>query len=171
MTESANVIVNCCGPYRFYGETVVKSCIATKTHHVDVSGEPQVKPSFWIPFYCEKKFFPSTNFPQQFIERIQLEYDEAAKKAGVYIISACGFDSIPCDLGIIFIQDNFEGEVNSVETYLTSWKKTDVKGSSIHYGTYESAVYGLAHENELSELRSKLFPKKLPQLSPRLPYK
>ena len=42
MTSQADVIVNCCGPYRFFGETVVRSCIATKTHHVDVSGEPQV---------------------------------------------------------------------------------------------------------------------------------
>lgn len=43
MAKQAKVILNCCGPYRFYGEQVVKACIANKTHHVDVSGEPQVK--------------------------------------------------------------------------------------------------------------------------------
>lgn len=43
MAEQAKIIVNCCGPYRFYGEPVVKACIAAKTHHVDVSGEPQVR--------------------------------------------------------------------------------------------------------------------------------
>lgn len=42
MSEQAKVLVNCCGPYRFYGESVVKACIATRTHQVDVSGEPQV---------------------------------------------------------------------------------------------------------------------------------
>lgn len=42
MTKQAKIIVNCCGPYRFYGEPVVKACITTHTHHVDVSGEPQV---------------------------------------------------------------------------------------------------------------------------------
>lgn len=42
MTEQAKVIVDCCGPYRFYGEPVVKACIATRTHYVDISGEPQV---------------------------------------------------------------------------------------------------------------------------------
>lgn len=42
MAKQAKVILNCCGPYRFYGEQVVKACIANKTHHVDVSGEPQV---------------------------------------------------------------------------------------------------------------------------------
>lgn len=42
MAKKAKVILNCCGPYRVYGEPVVKACIANKTHHVDVSGEPQV---------------------------------------------------------------------------------------------------------------------------------
>lgn len=38
MTEKAKIIVNCCGPYRFFGEQVIKACVATSTHHVDVSG-------------------------------------------------------------------------------------------------------------------------------------
>lgn len=42
MAEKCKIVVNCCGPYRFYGEPVVKACIAAGTHHVDVSGEPQV---------------------------------------------------------------------------------------------------------------------------------
>ena len=42
MAKQAKIIVNCCGPYRFYGEAVIKACIENKTHHVDVSGEPQV---------------------------------------------------------------------------------------------------------------------------------
>lgn len=42
MTAQAKVLVNCSGPYRFYGEPVIKACIATRTHQVDVSGEPQV---------------------------------------------------------------------------------------------------------------------------------
>lgn len=45
------------------------------------------------------------------METMQLEYDEAAKKAGVYIISACGFDSIPADMGLVFLKNNFKGVV------------------------------------------------------------
>ncbi|XP_011312524.1 saccharopine dehydrogenase-like oxidoreductase [Fopius arisanus] len=144
MAEQARVIVNCCGPYRFYGEPVVKACIAAKTHQVDITGEPQ------------------------YMERIQLEYHEAAQKAGVYIISACGFDSIPCDLGVIFTQQKFQGEVNSIESYLNSWADHNLGGPSLHYGTWESAVYGLAHADELRGLRSKLYPKRLPPFEPRL---
>ncbi|XP_057324003.1 saccharopine dehydrogenase-like oxidoreductase [Microplitis mediator] len=144
MAEKCKIVVNCCGPYRFYGEPVVKACIAAGTHHVDVSGEPQ------------------------YMEKIQLEYSKAAQEAGVYIISACGFDSIPCDLGIIFIQQKFGGEVNGVETYLNTWRSRNLGGPGIHYGTWESAVYGLAHANELPELRSKLYPTKLPPSEPKL---
>jgi len=42
MASQAHVVVNCVGPYRFYGEPVVRACIASGAHYVDVSGEPQV---------------------------------------------------------------------------------------------------------------------------------
>lgn len=85
MAERARIIINCCGPYRFYGEPVVKACIEAGTHHVDVSGEPQ------------------------YMETIQLKYSKAAEEKGVYVISACGFDSIPTDMGVVFLQEKFEG--------------------------------------------------------------
>ena len=102
------------------------------------------------------------------MEKMQLEYNKSAQEAGVYIISACGFDSIPCDLGVIFTKQKFEGEVNSIEAYLRAWNTSNVGGPAVHYGTWESAVYGLAHANELRVLRSKLYPEKLPKLEPTL---
>ncbi|XP_076224526.1 GTP cyclohydrolase punch [Nomia melanderi] len=144
MTEQAKILVNCCGPYRFYGEPVIKACIATHTHQIDVSGEPQ------------------------YVEGIQLKYDKEAREAGIYIVSTCGFDSIPCDLGVIFTQEKFGGEVNTIEAYMSSWTTTKVDSAVIHYGTYESAIYGVAHHNELRGLRKKLYPEKLPSFQPQL---
>lgn len=66
MAEKTKCVINCCGPYRFLGEAVVKACIAAGTHHVDVSGEPQ------------------------YMEKVQLEQSEEAEKKGVYVVSACG---------------------------------------------------------------------------------
>lgn len=97
-----------------------------------------------------------------------MKYNKEAKEAGIYIISACGFDSIPCDLGIIFAQQQFKGDINSIETYLNVWTTSKVNDPVLHYGTYESAVYGIANHHELRELRSKLYPEKLPQLWPKL---
>lgn len=54
----------------------------------------------------------------QYMELMQLKYNEEAVKNGVYIVSACGFDSIPTDLGVVFLEKEFKGQVNSVETFL-----------------------------------------------------
>jgi len=102
------------------------------------------------------------------MEKMQLQYNKAAQEAGVYIVSACGFDSIPTDLGVIFTQQKFGGEVNTIETYLKWWTTGDVKGSLLNYGTWESLIYGITHHNELRELRTKLYPTKLPKFTPKL---
>uniref|UniRef100_A0A1A9W2U6 Saccharopine dehydrogenase NADP binding domain-containing protein n=1 Tax=Glossina brevipalpis TaxID=37001 RepID=A0A1A9W2U6_9MUSC len=148
MTKRCRVLVNCCGPYRFYGEPVVRACIESGTHHVDVSGEPQ------------------------YMETMQLRYDREAQEKNVYIVSACGFDSIPADMGMIFIEKNFDGVVNSVEAYLQSGVKGGpADGAAIHYGTWESAVYGLAYAHELRGIRSQLYPEKLPKFQPLLKHR
>ncbi|CAK1541230.1 unnamed protein product [Leptosia nina] len=145
MCSQAKVVVNCCGPYRHYGEPVVRAAVESKTHYVDVSGEPQ------------------------FIETMQLKYNDQARDAGVYIISACGFDSIPTDLGVIFLEQNFGGTVNSVESYLGSTtNQVSLSSGVINYGTWESLVYGITHLNELPDLRKKIYPEKLPEFKPKL---
>ncbi|XP_039750700.1 saccharopine dehydrogenase-like oxidoreductase [Pararge aegeria] len=145
MCSQAHVLVNCCGPYRHYGEPVVRAAIDGKAHYVDVSGEPQ------------------------FIESMQLEYDQQARDAGVFVISACGFDSVPNDLGVIHLQRHFGGTLNSVESYLTTQAPAEGRTSgAINYGTWESLIYGLAHYNELPALRKKLYPERLPTFKPKL---
>jgi len=42
MASQARVVVNCVGPYRLYGEPVVRACIASGAHYVDLTMEPQV---------------------------------------------------------------------------------------------------------------------------------
>ncbi len=79
MASRARVVLNCVGPYRFFGEQVVRACLAGGAHHVDISGEPQ------------------------FLESMQLKYGEEAESKGLYIIGSCGFDSIPSDVGQVRI--------------------------------------------------------------------
>ncbi|XP_030369592.1 saccharopine dehydrogenase-like oxidoreductase [Scaptodrosophila lebanonensis] len=149
MAKRCRVLVNTAGPYRFYGEKVVNACIEAGTHHVDVSGEPQ------------------------YMENMQLKYNERARQRGVYVVSACGFDSIPADLGIVFVEKNFDGVVNSVETFLQSGVEDGSAGggAALNFGTWESAVYGLAHADELRGIRQKLFPERLPKFYPILKHR
>ncbi|XP_017775845.1 PREDICTED: saccharopine dehydrogenase-like oxidoreductase [Nicrophorus vespilloides] len=145
MTAKCRIVLNACGPYRFYGEPVIKACIESGTHHVDISGEPQ------------------------FLEKMQLKYHEEAKEKGVYIVGACGYDSIPCDMGTCFVSEKFKGTLHSVETYMEGGEEGGPwPGPTINYGTWESAVYGLAHGDELKDLRSKLYATKLPKFKPSL---
>nr|XP_023024345.1 saccharopine dehydrogenase-like oxidoreductase [Leptinotarsa decemlineata] len=144
MAKKTKIVINCCGPYQFLGEPVVKACIAAGTHHVDISGEPQ------------------------YMEKMQLEQHQNAKEKGVYVISACGLDSIPSDLGVIFLKQNFDGVLNSVETYLEVWEEGNNSGAAINVGTWNSAVHSLAQWNELNDIRRKLFPKALPSFNPQL---
>ncbi|KAK2724007.1 hypothetical protein QYM36_002372 [Artemia franciscana] len=141
MARQSKLVINCVGPYRFFGEPVVNACVKHACHHIDISGEPQ------------------------YLERMQLEYNALAKEKEIYVVGACGFDSIPADMGVVYLSKKFEGELNSVEVYLSSQAP---KGSSFHYATWQSAIYGFAHANELKPLRRKLYPERLPEFKPKL---
>lgn len=47
-----------------------------------------------------------------------MKYSDIAQKHGLYVIGACGWDSIPCDLGINFLKEKFNGQLNHVETFV-----------------------------------------------------
>ena len=123
----------------------MSACVKAGTHHVDISGEPQ------------------------YLEKMQLKYHDEAKEKGIYVIGACGFDSIPGDVGHIFLNQKMEGDVNDVEMYLKITAPEGVPGAKINFGTWQSAIHGLAMAHELKPLRKQLYPERLPSLLPKLP--
>ena len=80
LVATTNVIVSTVGPYALYGSAVVAAAVAAGTDYCDLTGEPH-----WM---------------QQMIDAHQ---DEATR-TGARIVHACGFDSIPSDLGVYFTQ-------------------------------------------------------------------
>ena len=54
------------------------------------------------------------------MERMYQLYSEQAREAGVLLVSSCGFDSIPNDLGTLYLQRNFQGELAYVDSYVTT---------------------------------------------------
>jgi short subunit dehydrogenase-like uncharacterized protein len=82
MCARGKVIISTVGPYALYGDTLVKVCAETGTHYCDLSGEPQ-----WI-------------------RKMQERHEETATKSGALIVNCCGFDSIPSDLGVHFLQQH-----------------------------------------------------------------
>ena len=73
-------IVSTVGPYALYGEPLVRACAETGTDYCDLTGEPQ-----WI---------------RKMIDR----YEDIARASGARIVHCCGFDSLPSDLGVHFLQ-------------------------------------------------------------------
>ena len=102
------------------------------------------------------------------MESIYYKYDEEAKKKGIAIISACGFDSVPADLGVLFTQSSFPSNYvpSSIESFIeiTSGKN----GLPTHATTYECIILGISSQEELSEVRRKISYPKLKTTGPKL---
>lgn len=80
MCNNTKVVVSTVGPYALYGEPLVKACVTQGTDYCDLTGEPQ-----WI-------------------EKMIRRYESVAKVSGARIVHCCGFDSIPSDMGVYFLQ-------------------------------------------------------------------
>ncbi|NWU99248.1 SCPDL oxidoreductase, partial [Upupa epops] len=130
MARQTRLVLSCAGPYRFLGEPVVKACVENGANYMDISGEPQ------------------------FLEGMYLKYNEKAAEKGVYVIGSCGFDSIMADMGVVYTRDNFKGTLTAVESFLKV--KSGPEGLCVHDGTWNSAVYGLADQDNLRKLRKKI---------------
>ncbi len=89
MAKSAKVVITTVGPYQLYGEPLVKACVEAGTDYVDLCGEPA-----WMA---------------EMIAR----YDAQAKASGARIVFSCGFDSIPFDLGVTFLQDQAKARLGA----------------------------------------------------------
>jgi short subunit dehydrogenase-like uncharacterized protein len=48
---------------------------------------------------------------------MQMKYGDQARENGVFVISACGWDSVPCDMGMNFLKENFQGVLSHAETF------------------------------------------------------
>lgn len=81
LVAQARVVITTVGPYQRYGEPLVAACARAGTDYVDLCGEP-----LWMA---------------QMIRA----YDAKARASGARIVFSCGFDSIPFDLGVVFLQD------------------------------------------------------------------
>lgn len=72
----SKVVITTVGPYLQLGEPLVAACAATGTDYVDLTGEPE------------------------FVDRMWLAHHATAAANGARIVHACGFDSIPYDIGV-----------------------------------------------------------------------
>ncbi len=80
LARRARVVITTVGPYQLHGEPLLAACAAAGTDYVDLCGEPA-----WMAAMIAK-------------------HHAAAQRSGARIVFSCGFDSIPFDLGVLFLQ-------------------------------------------------------------------
>ncbi|XP_047338293.1 probable mitochondrial saccharopine dehydrogenase-like oxidoreductase At5g39410 [Impatiens glandulifera] len=146
IASQARIILDCVGPFRLYGEPVVAACVEAGCDYLDISGEPE------------------------FMEKMEALYHDKAVEKGTLVVSACGSDSVPAELGFLFNSRQWVSPAapNRVEAYLTLESSMRIVGN---FGTYESAVLGLANADNLQALRRSRPRKPRPPIPGPLPSK
>jgi short subunit dehydrogenase-like uncharacterized protein len=80
LAARARVVCTTVGPYARHGSALVAACARTGTRYCDLSGE--------LPW----------------IRRMLEAHQAEAQASGALLVPTCGFDSIPSDLGVFFVQ-------------------------------------------------------------------
>ncbi|MEL6604267.1 MAG: saccharopine dehydrogenase NADP-binding domain-containing protein [Cyanobacteria bacterium J06614_10] len=130
LCAQTQVVISTVGPYALYGEPLVKSCAETGTDYCDLTGEPQ-----WV---------------RQMIER----YNSVAQNSGARIVHCCGFDSIPSDLGVYYLQQQAQQRLGEFCDRVKMRVKSARGG--ISGGTVASGINIIQEARGNPELRQEL---------------
>jgi short subunit dehydrogenase-like uncharacterized protein len=121
LAEDARVVITTVGPYVTYGEPLVAACAAAGTDYVDLTGEPE------------------------FVDRMYVRHHAEAAKTGARIVHACGFDSIPHDLGVLFTVEQLP---ENVPLNVRGFVRAGGKPSG---GTFHSAMNAFARVRQTQQ--------------------
>ena len=104
LVSRTKVVLTTVGPYQLYGSDLVAACAKAGTDYVDLCGEPA-----WM-------------------HEMITAHGDAAKASGARIVFSCGFDSVPFDLGILFLQEAAQTQLGAVATRVKGRVRT-MKGA------------------------------------------
>jgi short subunit dehydrogenase-like uncharacterized protein len=121
LAESARVVVTTVGPYLEHGEPLVAACAEAGTDYVDLTGETE------------------------FVDRMYLAHHERAVASGARLVHACGFDSIPYDLGVLFTVKQLPSDVPLTIRGVVR------AGGALSGGTFHSALGQMARGKQMQE--------------------
>lgn len=121
----AKVVISTVGPYLTYGEPMVAACARAGTDYVDLTGEPE------------------------FVDRMWLAHHEEARASGARLVHACGFDSVPHDLGALFtVQQLDPGHPITVRGVVRS--RAGFSG-----GTFHSAMTAMSRATQMKQTSAR----------------
>ena len=125
MCRQTKVVATTVGPFKRFGNLVYHACAHSGTAYADITGEPD-----WVHSMTKM-------------------YDGIAKASGASLVSYCGVDSIPSEMGTHEVCRMFHethgGNVEQVETVVTRFK------GGIPAGTFET-VAGIVDGTDVVQL-------------------
>ncbi|KAK9061781.1 hypothetical protein SSX86_018964 [Deinandra increscens subsp. villosa] len=115
MASQARLVINCVGPFHVYGEPVIAACVEAGCAYLDVCAETE------------------------FMGRMEAVYHEKAAETGSLVVSACGFNSVPAELGFLFNSRRWVSPavLTGVEVYMSLESEEKVV---FNFGTLETVV-------------------------------
>ncbi len=122
VAESAKVVITTVGPYLEYGEALVAACAAAGTDYLDLTGEPE------------------------FVDLMYVAHHETARTSGARIVHACGFDSIPHDLGAYFTVGHLPQDDKA--TQKVTVRGVVRSGAQFSGGTFHSAMGAMSRQGQ-----------------------
>ncbi|MFH8988190.1 saccharopine dehydrogenase family protein [Streptomyces sp. NPDC017940] len=78
LAACTRVVASTVGPYLTHGRDLVAACAEAGTDYADLTGEPE------------------------FVDLMYVRHDARARETGARLVHACGFDSVPHDLGVYY---------------------------------------------------------------------
>jgi saccharopine dehydrogenase (NAD+, L-glutamate forming) len=121
----ARVVLSTVGPYLTHGEPLVAACAAAGTDYADLTGEPE------------------------FVDRMYLRYHDEAVSTGARLVHACGFDSVPHDLGVYFTVQQLP---ENVPIRVRGMLRTNASYSG---GTFHSAITAFSRARQMKEAKAE----------------
>lgn len=130
LVESTKLVISTVGPYALYGSKLVEAVVEGGIDYCDLTGEPH-----WMA---------------QMIDRHQIR----AEETGARVVHACGFDSVPSDLGVWFTQREAVAMFGEPCVSITMGVKAMKGGAS--GGTIASMMNMMEEASENKDLRRVL---------------
>jgi short subunit dehydrogenase-like uncharacterized protein len=130
LVRKTRVILTTVGPYARYGSSLVAACAKHGTDYCDLTGEIH-----WM-------------------REMITAYQEEARATGARIVHTCGFDSIPSDLGVYFLQKHMLS-THGVPARQIKYRPRAFSGG-FSGGTIDSMIAMMEKAREDKSIRTKL---------------
>jgi short subunit dehydrogenase-like uncharacterized protein len=110
LVAGTGLVASTVGPFVEHGPALVAACADSGTDYLDITGEPE------------------------FVDTTWLKHHDRAVQTGARLVHACGFDSVPHDLGALFTVSQLPDDVPiTLEGFVRA-------NATFSGGTYHSAV-------------------------------